>query len=281
MTAHAAQRVAGRILALPGAEQRRAVEYFKRLVEERRAELGPPPVDAVTMARDSGLEPDPWQVDLLSSTSPRILLNCSRQTGKSTITALLAVHTAHFEADALVLLLSPTLRQSQELFKKARDIHQNLDCPVATEAESALRLELKNGSRIISLPGKEHTVRGYSGVRLLAIDEAARVPDDLYFSVRPMLAVSGGRLIALSTPFGTRGWWHEAWRSAEPWERYKVAATDCPRIPPEFLAEERRVMGEWWYTQEYKCEFLDAETQPFGREDVDRAFQEEVEAWVL
>ena len=281
MMVQAAHRVANRILALPGAEQRRAVAYFKRLVDERRAELGPPPVDAVTMARDVGLDPDPWQTDLLRSASARILLNCSRQTGKSTITALFAVHTAHFEARALVLLMSPTLRQSQELFKKALDIHRSLDHPVATEAESALRLELKNGSRIVSLPGKEHTVRGYSGVKLLAVDEAARVPDDLYFSVRPMLAVSGGRLMALSTPFGTRGWWYEAWRSDEPWERYKVAAADCPRIPPEFLAEERRAMGEWWYAQEYECEFLDAETQPFGREDVDRAFEEEVEAWEL
>ena len=46
-------------------------------------------------------------------------------------------------------------------------------------------------------------------------------------------------------------------------------------------AEERRSMGEWWFAQEYGCEFLDAETQPFGREDVERAFEEEVEAWAL
>ncbi len=275
------QRVANRILALPAAEQRQAVAYFQQLVEERRAELGPPPVDAVTMARKFGLDADPWQVDLLRSNSDRILLNCSRQTGKSTITALLAVHTAHFEAGALVLLLSPSLRQSQELFKKALDIHRSLEHPVATEAESALRLELKNGSRIISLPGKEHTVRGYSGVNLLAVDEAARVADDLYFSIRPMLAVSGGRLMALSTPFGTRGWWFEAWRSDEPWERYEATAAQCPRISQDFLDEERRAMGEWWYAQEYECQFLDAETQPFGREDIDRAFAEEVTAWDL
>ncbi len=281
MTALAAQRVASRILALPSAEQTRAITYFKNLVEERRAELGPLPIDAVTMARNFGLDPDPWQVDLLRSTSARILLNCSRQTGKSTITSLLAVHTAHFEADALILLLSPTLRQSQELFKKALNIHRSLDQPENTEAESALRLELKNGSRIISLPGKEHTVRGYSGVRLLAVDEAARVPDDLYFAVRPMLAVSGGRLLALSTPFGTRGWWYEAWKSDEPWERYEIPATECPRIPPEFLEEEKRTLGKWWFDQEYLCQFLDAQNQPFGREDIDKAFEEEIEAWAL
>src|SRR5262249_31837391 len=135
--------------------------------------------------------------------------------------------------------------------------------------------------RIVALPGKEETVRSFSGVRLLVIDEAARVPDALYLSVRPMLAVSAGRLVALSTPYGARGWWFEAWRSDEPWERCEVAATACPRISPAFLEEERRTLGEWWYRQEYGCEFMDAQTAAFRREDVERAFRDEVEAWAL
>ena len=77
-------------------------------------------------------------------------------------------------------------------------------------------------------------------------------------SIRPMLAVSGGRLIALSTPFGTRGWWYEAWRSRESWERYEISASRCPRIAPDFLDEERRAMGEWWFAQEYDCHCLNA-----------------------
>lgn len=238
-------------------------------------------LDPVEMARGADLDPDSWQVRLLRSAAPRVLLNCSRQAGKSTMAATLAVHTALYEPGSLVLLLSPSLRQSQELFKKALAAYRQVDSPVPSRTESALRLELENGSRIVSLPGKQDTVRGFSGVRLLVVDEAARVPGDLYFAVRPMLAVSGGRLLALSTPFGTRGWWYEAWRSDEPWERYEVPATQCPRITRAFLEEEKRAMGEWWFAQEYECQFLDAETQPFGREDIERAFEEEVEAWDL
>ncbi|MEO1083679.1 MAG: hypothetical protein AAFY88_05505, partial [Acidobacteriota bacterium] len=110
---------------------------------------------------------------------------------------------------------------------------------------------------------------------------AARVSDELYLSIRPMLAVSGGRLMALSTPFGTRGWWYEAWRSTEDWHRFEIPATECPRISPAFLQEERQAMGEWWFAQEYMCQFLDAETQPFSREDVENAFREDVEPWDL
>ena len=238
-------------------------------------------LDPARLAIQAGIEPDDWQARVLRSAAPRLLLDCSRQSGKSTVTALLAVHTAIYEPGALVLLLSPSLRQSQELFKKCLSVYRTLDRPVPPEAKSALRLELENGSRIVSLPGKETTIRGYSGVGLLVIDEAARVPDALYYSIRPMLAVSAGRLIALSTPFGTRGWWYEAWHSPEPWERYEVPATDCPRIPPAFLEEERRNMGEWWFEQEYLCRFLDAQTQAFRREDIDRAFDERIETWSL
>jgi hypothetical protein len=202
-------------------------------------------LDRVSFARSVGVEPDPWQEDLLRSSSERTLLNCSRQSGKSTVAGVLTVHAALYEPHSLILLLSPTLRQSQELFKKCLSLYRTADKPVSPESETALTLTLENGSRIVSLPGKEGTVRGYSGVRLLAIDEAARVPDDLYASVRPMLAVSGGRLVALSTPFGTRGWWYEAWRSEEPWERYRITAEECPRISSEFLSEERRNVGEW------------------------------------
>jgi hypothetical protein len=228
-----------------------------------------------------GLTADPWQAKLLRSDSPRLLLNCARQTGKSKVIAALAVHTALYRPPALILLLSPSLRQSQELYRKVASFYSVLAGQAPAEAESTLRLELQNGSRIISLPGNETTIRGYSGVALLVIDEAARVADDLYASVRPMLAVSGGRLAALSTPFGTRGWWYEAWRSAEPWQRYEVPATDCARIPPDFLAEEKRNLGEWWYRQEYFCDFLDAQSSAFRREDIDRAFAQRIETWQL
>jgi Terminase large subunit, T4likevirus-type, N-terminal len=237
-------------------------------------------LDPVLLAARCGLDPDPWQADVLRSGSQRMLLNASRQSGKSTTVALLNVHTALYVPESLCLMLSPTLRQSGELFRKAKELLGRVETTRFPE-ETALSLRLANGSRIVSLPGKEGTVRGYSAVSLLSVDEASRVEDPLYMACRPMLAVSGGRLVAMSTPFGTRGWWYEAWRSNEAWERYEVPAEQCPRISQEFLDEERRTIGEWWYRQEYGCEFLDAQSQAFTREEIDRAFSEEVETWSL
>lgn len=233
-------------------------------------------------AESVGLIPDSWQADVLTTPRDRIILNCCRQSGKSSITGILALYTALYESPALVLLLSPSLRQSSELFRKVLTLYGKVAGAFPSRAESALRLELMNGSRIVSLPGNETTVRGYSGVDLLAVDEAARVTDDLYCSVRPMLAVSGGRLVLLSTPFGKQGFFYDTWsEEGDEWLRVRVTAEECPRIPPEFLEEERRTLGPWWFAQEYFCEFEDSVAAVFGGEEIREAFSQEVEQWAI
>jgi hypothetical protein len=190
--------------------------------------------------------------------------------------AVLATHTAVYLPGSLILIVSRAERQSAELMEKVKAIFGAIGKPAQTTAESVLQLRLANRSRIIALPGKEETIRSYSGVRLLLLDEAARIPDATYYAVRPMLAVSRGRLIALSSPFGRRGFFWEAWNGAAGWERYEVPATDCPRISAAFLAEERLALGEWWFRQEYLCQFLQPMDSVFNEEAVDRAFSDDV-----
>jgi hypothetical protein len=223
------------------------------------------------------MQPDPWQARVLRSERRQIILNCSRQAGKSTISALLALHTAVYTPRALILLVAKTLTQSKELFLKMKVPFANLeDVPAEVEQESALKVELGNGSRIIALPGKHENIRGFSAVNLLLVDEAAQVPDALYFAVRPMLAVSGGRIVLLSTPFGRRGFFYETWaHGGAAWHREEIAATQIPRISADFLAEERRALGVW-YDQEYGCKFMDNQFQLYASEDIDTAVRVDV-----
>jgi len=141
-----------------------------------------------------------------------------------------------------------------------------------------MRLELANGSRIIALPGTEQTIRGYSGVRLCIVDEAARVDDELFTAVRPMLATTNGRFVALTTPYGKRGWFWDAWSAGEGWERTKVTADQCPRIDADWLADEQRLIGPFQYAQEYQCEWIDVESQFFASDLIDAAISEDVPA---
>ncbi len=228
-------------------------------------------LDPVVFAEQTGLIPDDWQADVLRSRAARLLLNCARQVGKSETAARLALDTAFYEAPAPVLLLSPSLRQSQELFGKVSAAYRGLGRPVPAEAENKLSLELENGSRILALPGKEGTIRGYSGVKLLILDEASRIADSLYHAVRPMLAVSGGRLLMLSTPFGKRGCFFQEWTEGTGWARAELRADQCLRIPPEFLAAERASLPAWIYRQEYECQFTALEGAVFGYADIQAA----------
>jgi hypothetical protein len=127
----------------------------------------------------------------------------------------------------------------------------------------------------LGVPGTEATVRGYSAASLVIVDEAARVEDELYRSLRPMLAVSNGDLILLSTPFGERGFfWREWVEGGDSWTRLSVSAQDCPRISREFLDGEWKSMGDQWFRQEYLCAFIGMENQAFRREWMERAKEE-------
>lgn len=234
--------------------------------------------DAVLMAQRAGITPDDWQANLLRSDAKQMILLCSRQSGKSTVSSILAIHEAIYCPNSLILLLSPSLRQSQELFRKLQTVYNDLDSPNLPQAveESALRMELSNGSRIVALPGKEATIRGFSGVNLLVIDEASRVPDELYQSVRPMLAVSGGRIVLLSTPFGKRGFFHSEWTDGQGWRKVKITADQCPRIDKQWLENERKMIGDWWYLQEYFCEFVETNDQVFSYDDIQAALDSDI-----
>ncbi len=235
-------------------------------------------LDPVRLARRAGIQADPWQRGVLRSTSPRLLLLASRQSGKSTTTALLALWTALFTMRALVLCLSPSERQSVELLRKVKEAYSALPAICPLTSESVLQMHFANGSRVLALPGKEQNIRGFSNATLLIIDEAARVEDALIYSVRPMLAVSGGRLVMLSTPWGKRGEFFRAYtEGGADYERVKVTARQCPRIPREFLEQEKRTMPPLFYRSEYDCEFVETVDQVFSYDDIQRALDDNVQ----
>src|SRR5829696_7228165 len=236
------------------------------------------PEDPVEFARKLGMDPDPWQQKALRSEHPRMLLNCSRQSGKSRIAATIAAHRALRVPNSLVLIIAPSERQAKETFTEAARAYTRLGEAGPADSYRKLGVALRNGSRIEALPGSERTVRGFAAVDLLVVDEAARVDDELYFAVRPMLAVSGGRLMMLSTPYGKRGAFYEGWENGgAEWERYEIPASECPRITPDFLEQERRGMPEWVYRQEYCCEFTETDDQVFTWDMVYGAVAEDVE----
>jgi hypothetical protein len=191
---------------------------------------------------------------------------------------LLSLHTLLYEQPrALVLMLSPSLRQSQELFRSLMIFYHKLAGAPELLAESMLRAEFRNGSRVVSLPATERTVRGYAAANLVVIDEASRVSDDLLQAIKPTLATTDGRIVALTTPAGRSGWLYDLWTNGDSaWDRVMVKASDCPRISKEFLQQELKDLGPAKFAQEYDLEFADSESQAFMGELIERAFSDAV-----
>jgi hypothetical protein len=228
-----------------------------------------------------GFEADELQAAVLDSQAKRGILNCTRQWGKSTVLAVKAVHRAWTRPGSLVLVASPSVRQSAEFLRKAAGFLRRLGVRRRGDGDNAISLALPNGSRIVGLPGTEGTVRGFSAVSMLLIDEAARLDDEVYKSLRPMLAVGKGDLWVMSTPWGKRGFFYEAWaHGGAKWERHTARATECARIAAEFLEEERGEMGRRWFAQEYLCEFVDDGSGWFGRDLVEAALSGDKPLWL-
>jgi len=179
------------------------------------------------------------------------------------------------EFPARVVVTSPSQDQSDEVLQEhVTKMFDAIGWPVPPVKTPGVRsIHLENGSSIEALPGNERTNRGISAVRLLIIDEAALVSDDLYTAMLPVIAVSRGRVIAGSTPFGKRGWFFDEFTKSHgpDWLKIRVKAEMCSRHTPEFLRAMREQMGERRYRQEMEASFEDMADAVFSGEDIDAA----------
>ena len=246
-----------------------------RILKARRAVERPGTMDVVEFVREKlQFHPDVKQ-ELVLRGGHRGIVNCTRQWGKSTVTAAKAVHRAYSVPGCLIVVVAPCLRQSGEFIRKAEDFVRRLGIRVRTDGSNQTSIAFPNGSRIVGLPGNAATTRGFSNVSMILIDEAAWVLEDLYWTMRPTLAVGNGDLWMMSTPNGQRGFFYEEWaHGGDEWERISVPATECSRIRREFLEEERAKRDEASFQQEYMCQFREVEGAVFSRESIDAAFHD-------
>jgi hypothetical protein len=243
--------------------------------------------DPVTFARmrlrnadGEPIIPDPWQERVLRSRERQIITNCCRRSGKSTMAAVLAAHTAIYSPASTTLIVSRGQDQAKELFSTASSFLKSHPTMPRMSADSLTRCTLSNNSRIISLANGD-AVRGYSP-QLIIVDEASWVDDKTHKALRPMLALKGkatrrARIIMMSTPHGRRGEFYETWTNGGPdWHREMIIADDCPRIDQAWMAQEKQRIGDFWLRQEYYGVFCESEDQLFSNEHIEAAFSSSI-----
>lgn len=230
-------------------------------------------LDPVAFARGRGFEAEAWQAHLMRTAARRVVVPCARQVGKTQTVSFKALHTAINWPRRDVLIISPSQRQSDEFLLRVAGIYRGMHEAPRLKRDNTSEMGLANGARVVSLPGSAGTVRGFANIKLLVIDEAAYVDDEVFASVLPMVG-SDGQIIALSTPWGQRGWF---WSLAEGaprngWEKHRVTVYDSAQYTPARIAEVRASVGSFVFASDYEAMFTDTTEQLFGTEDVRRAF---------
>lgn len=223
--------------------------------------------------------PEAWQLELISTEAREVGVLTSRQAGKSLSFALKAILTSLRFRRAISLVICPAKRQAIEILEKVYTAIEDgqLSGEINWRRTRGDQVRWLNGSRIIALPGKHGTIRGPSP-NVVMFDEAAFFEkDNLFSSVTPMVARSGGQILMGSTPFGERGFFWEVMEkeAGEGWHHIRVpadksealSATRRPDGTP-FLEYERKRIGPFWFSQEYMCRFHPAVGGLFSTDDI-------------
>lgn len=222
----------------------------------------------------TGCRPDPWQLEALSCPAHRMAIIAARQVGKGSVAAALALHTAAYIPDRLVLVVSASERQAKIVLARIRGMLPFLGPAAARAEDTQTEIRLRNGSRIIVLPASSTSLRGWTA-HLLILDEGAYVPRSSFEAVVPTVAATGGAILCLSSAGAPAGWLYEivSEEAAYPeWERRRVRAVDVPRIDPAFLDAERRRLPKAVFAREYEAEFTGSEDGLFDPYAVAGAF---------
>jgi hypothetical protein len=221
-----------------------------------------------------GVEPAPWQEQFLRA--PRgasIIALTARQVGKTTTAVWGIAHYMLFAPGGLSVITCPAHRQSAEAVRRVRDILIKVGAEFRTD--NVYALELKNGSRVLALPGSDDSIRGMTVDGWIVADEAARLSDDLISALRPMRARCPQAWFAmLSTAWSRTDPFWKAWEDGDPsWLRLKATAESVSFFSDKFLEQERRALGKDGFDREYLGIPAGAHVSPFSWNLYERATQ--------
>ena len=222
--------------------------------------------------------PDPVQTQILTETNKRIMVLAPRQTGKSTAAAVRALHEAVHYDESTILLASASGRQSGQILQKTRQLARKLGLEFGPPPPKCDGFTLANGASVIALPDSEETIRGFSAPRLIIVDEAAFASEDVFKALEPMLTVSGGTIMLLSTPNGQTGYFYDQWHASNsPWARIFGTIEDCPRVDKQAIEDMKRTMAKADFQQEFECKFKAASGQFISIETIRKCLRNDFE----
>lgn len=221
----------------------------------------------LTTVADAGWIWRRYQVKFLLDRSRLMVVVKSRQIGMSEAAAALAVKEAMDQPGRAIWLLSVNLASAKEVLRKCKVWATALSaCDPAIPKvvqESTESMEFSNGARIMVLPCTAKAVRGKTGT--VIIDEAAHVQNDrsIWTAIAPVIASNKSlRMILISTPFGARGVFYDAYHGhldspSMKWSKHFIDVDHAVAdgFPRDVLDLRGSYTADGW-AQEFKCSFV-------------------------
>jgi len=202
---------------------------------------------------------DLWQEAVLKAKGS-LVLRSGRQVGKSFIIGIKAAAYALENPNKLVMVISKTDKQAHLLFSKILyniNLKNRGDIKKGKDRPTKHVINLKNGSVIHSLPVGDtgFGIMGYT-IDLLIADEAAFIPEEVWNSIIPALAITRGEIWLLSTPFLKQGYYYNCFQNKN-FTSFHTTSEECPRKDQEFLDEQKATLTKSQYAQMYLGQFVD------------------------
>ncbi len=208
---------------------------------------------------------DPWQ-ERLKLLKGNIVIVSGRQSGKSAGVSILAGDEAMNIPNSFILIGAYVIEQAQWIFRKIHDYILAMQ-PKQIKGKVTLNfLELKNGSKIYCRPIGDTGggMRSFTATMVI-LDETAMIPDRAWEAIEPVISITKGRVILLSTPQGKKGFFYRATKNKD-YTLIHVSARDCPRHSKAFLDRKQAEMSPVAFATEYLGEFIDDYNRKFTEE---------------
>lgn len=222
----------------------------------------------------SNLKLFPWQYQVLNELKQHWhgythVIKSKRQCGKSVMLETILLQTGINREKSCSICLSPTLEQARKVFNEVKKVIKPTKI-YSKHNDLQLLLVLRNGSTIFFKSAEQKDgLRGYTVTGVYVIDEAAFIPDDVFYETLAWVNVSQAPVVICSTPKHKTGFFYKYYMLGYEnnnnilsynWSEFDTSAL----LPPEKLAEYQKNIPLTQFKTEFLGEFLDNEGGVFG-----------------
>lgn len=219
--------------------------------------------------------PEPYQQAVLdglySHWSDSIhVVKAVRQCGKSMMLENLLIRVSLQHGNQQSVLISPTYKQGRKIYKSIFRRFKSTPLYGSSNAQDG-EFTFVNGSTITFLSAEQgDNIRGQtvSKYGVLAIDEAAYIGDDVFYTATPFVNANHAPIIAVSTPRFKQGFFYDFYEDGLQGKpniySYDFTEYDNPFLSAEKLELYRSKMPLNLFRADYLGEWMEATSDVFG-----------------